>query len=564
MVWSCLPRFDSEPVFGRLLDSGGGDFSIAPAEGQLGEQRYLPNSNILVTEFSAGDGRFRITDFMPRFFNAGRMFRPTQLLRIVEPLEGTPAIRVNCSPVRGWSKERARSIAGSNHVEFEGYSAPLRLTTDMPLSYLEGQPFLLMKPIRLVLSWGPPVEDPLEPLCDRFLASTLGYWQRWVKHCNIPPAFQRQVIRSALTLKLHCYEDTGAIIAAMTTSIPEAPGSGRTWDYRYCWLRDSYYTLDALRLLGHFEEREHFTQFLIGVTARSPDMNLRPLYRVDGGEDLEERIVPGWEGFCGEQPVRVGNAAAAHLQHDVFGELVLALTPVFMDERFEQERSKVSLDLVERLARRAVTVAGTPDAGIWEYRKSWKPQTFSNLMCWAAADRMARIAERHRPGKVAEFREAAEAVRAQILGNAWSDSLGAFAGEYGGAHADASLLQMVPLRFLPRDDARLKATVRRIREDLTHNGWLLRYRNDDGLGVPSVAFVICTFWLVEALALLGEIGEARVVLEEAPSVLSSLGLMSEDFDLVTRRLWGNFPQTYSHVGLIHAAFAASPRWAEVL
>ena len=322
--------------------------------------------------------------------------------------------------------------------------------------------------------------------------------------------------------------------------------------------------LDALRLLGHFEEREHFIQYLLNVSASSPGLDLKPLYRVDGGSDLDERVLENWAGFNGDGPVRVGNAAAAHVQHDVYGELVLALTPIFIDDRFEQERSEATLKLVEGLARKALTVVGTPDAGIWEYRKAWQPQTFSSLMCWAAAERMGRIAQRHRPAHAAEFRQAAAKIHDEILAKAWNEKRGSFVGDYGGEHLDAALLQMAPLRFLPGGDKRLLATVNAIRNDLARDGWLMRYRNDDGLGAPSVAFVICTFWLVEALAAAGETAQAREIMQRAGDVLSPLGLMSEDCEVASRQLWGNFPQAYSHVGLIHAAFAASPRWTDFL
>lgn len=564
LVWCCLPRFDSEPVFGSLLDESGGEFAVAPAHGGSGQQRYWENTNILETRFDNPDGSFRVIDFAPRYIQFERTFRPTQIVRIIEPLDGHPVIRVRCDPVLGWSKRHAEPLQGSNHIQYEGYPAPLRLTTDVPLSYLSGQPFALRGRQHLVLAWGPPVEEPLPALCERYLAGTRNYWQRWVKHCNIPPRFQQEVIRSALALKLHCYEDTGAIIAATTTSIPESPGSGRTWDYRYCWLRDSYYVLDALRLLGHFEEREHFVQYLLNISANATDLDLRPLYRVDGGSDLDERVMENWSGFNGEGPVRVGNAAAEHRQHDVFGELVLALTPVFMDDRFEQERSPAALDLVERLARKAVTVAGTPDAGIWEYRKAWQPQTFSSLMCWAAAERMSRIADRHRPQLAAEFRAAAGRIHAEILERAWSPQRKSFVAAYGEEPLDAALLQMVPLRFLPADDPRLASTVDAIRGELSKGGWMMRYLNDDGLGVPSVAFVICSFWLAEALARLGHRDEAAAMMDRSRELLSPLGLMSEDFDVGRQQMWGNFPQAYSHVGLIHAAFSASPPWSDLL
>ncbi len=353
IVWCCLPRFDSEPVFSTLLDArDGGDFLVGPAGGELGVQRYLDNSNVLETTFETPGGTLRVRDFAPRFVQYDRPFRPTQLVRIVEPLSGTPRIRVRCSPRLGWSKRPAPQTRGSNHVRFQGFPEQLRLTTDIPISYLSGQPFALTDRRHLVLSWGAPVEEPLPGLCSRFLQETLRYWQRWVKECDVPPLFQQEVIRSALALKLHCFEDTGAIVAAMTTSIPEAPGSGRTWDYRYCWLRDAYYALSAFRLLGHFEEREQFVRYLINVASSTPDLDLAPLYRIDANEDLEERVLENWPGFNGDGPVRVGNAAARQRQNDVFGEMVLALSPVFLDERFSAERSPATLDLLGRLARR--------------------------------------------------------------------------------------------------------------------------------------------------------------------------------------------------------------------
>jgi len=564
IVWCCLPRFDSEPLFGSLLDAGGGEFAVAPADGRSGRQNYIENTNVLATEFEAADGRFRVLDFAPRFNRHERMFRPTQLVRIIEPIEGTPSIRVRFQPRLGWSKAVPQFLQGSNHVRVEGFDAPVRLTSDISPTYLNGQAFALTERRHLVLSWGPPLEDAIAPVCDQFLRLTVLYWQRWVKHCNIPPSYQQAVIRSALALKLHCFEDTGAIVAAMTTSIPEARGSGRTWDYRYCWLRDAYYVLEALRLLGHFEEREQFIQYLINIAANAPDLDLRPLYRIDGGSDLSEQILENWAGFEGDGPVRIGNGAALHQQHDVFGEMVLALAPIYMDDRFTLERSPATLDLIERLARKAISVAGTPDAGIWEVRKTWEPQTFSSLMCWAAADRMAQIAQRHCPERTAEFHAAAEKIREQIVAQAWLADPGAFASTYGGADLDAALLQMATLRFLPQGDPRMGTNIDAIERALSLDGWMYRYRNDDGLGTPEVAFVICTFWLVEALVATGRMQAARALMQRVQEALSPLGLIAEDYATLSGRMWGNFPQAYSHVGLIHAAFAASPRWRDIL
>jgi len=565
VVWCCLPRFDAEPVLASMLDPArGGHFLVGPSAGGHGRQRYLPNTNVLATEFSDGQGAFRVIDFAPRFEQHQRAFHPTQLFRIIEPLRGTPRVQVRCDPVLGWTGRPADRVQGSNHVRFEGYAAQLRLTTDVPLSYLGGQPFTLTGRRHMVLTWGAPIEEPLAPLADRFLAETVRYWQRWVKGCEVPAAYQEQVIRSALALKLHCFEDTGAIVAATTTSVPESPGSGRTWDYRYCWLRDAFFVLGALRRLGCFEERERFTQWIFDVAGGSPDLDLAPLYRIDGRSDLAELEHDGWAGYEGNRPVRTGNGAASHRQNDVYGETALSLVPVFLDERFRDERSDAALDLVARLARKAVHVAGTPDAGIWEYRSEWTPQTFSTLMSWAAADRVATVLDRRAPGCGAELAGEASRLRAEILTRAWRPELGSFAASYPSNDLDASTLLMVPLRFLPREDPRLASTVDAISRALGRGDWLDRYRHDDGFGTPQVAFVLCTFWLVQALAGLGRHDEARRQLEATFDALSPLGLLSEDYDPKGRRLWGNFPQAYSHVGLIHAAFDASPRWPEVL
>jgi GH15 family glucan-1,4-alpha-glucosidase len=565
IVWCCLPRFDSEPVFATLLDaSEGGFFQVGPADGSAGTQRYIDNTNILETTFDTPDAGVRILDFAPRFNQYDRTFRPTQLIRIIEPIRGTPRICVKCEPRLGWSKKKPSRMPGSNHIRFEGFSAQLRLTTDIPISYLAGQTFALTERCYLVLTWGIPIEEPLAPLCERFLQETTRYWQRWVKECDVPPLFQQEVIRSALALKLHCFEDTGAIVASMTTSIPESPGSGRTWDYRYCWLRDAYYALSAFRLLGHFEERERFIRYLINVASASPNLDLAPLYRVDATMDLEESTLTAWPGFNGEGPVRIGNAAAKQCQIDVFGEMVLALCPVFLDDRFSAERSRNTLELLQRLARKAISVAGTPDTGIWEFRNGAHPQTFSSLMCWAAADRMASVLDRRQSAAGPGMRQAAERIRAEIIAKAWSENKGTFVATYEGTGLDASLLQIASLRMLTADDPRLRATVDVVWRELARGGWLLRYQLDDGFGMPTVAFIMCTFWLVEALVVVGRNMEARELLERARAALSPLGLLSEDYAVEDLRMWGNFPQAYSHVGLIHAAFAASPRWSEVL
>lgn len=564
VVWSCLPRFDSPPVFGSILDPDGGEWLVGPADGSEGVMDYAGNTNVLETTFETSTGKFILRDFAPRFEQHSRMFRPPMIVRQIELISGTPRIVVKCRPVLGWSKAAPQEIAGSHHITYAGFDSELRLTTDIPMSYLDGRPFTLTGTQHMVLTWGAPVEESLTVVCRRFLNETLQHWHQWVKQCNIPPRHQHEVIRSALALKLHCFEDTGAIIAATTTSIPESPKSGRTWDYRYCWLRDAYYTVDAFRLLGQFDEREQFIKYLLNIVGGTDGLALAPLYSVTGHRPVDEHFAEGWAGYNGDGPVRVGNAAMAHQQHDVFGELVLALAPIFFDERFSAERTPATLDLLLRLAERAIAVAGTPDTGIWEFRTEPTAQTFSSLMCWAAADRAATIAARFKPERELELREAATRIQKEIAARAYNPECQALVGCYDGAELDASLLQMAPLRLFPPDDTRLRDTVDRIWQQLSNGGWLVRYRQDDGFGTPSVAFMLCTFWLIEALATLGRLEEARDLMDSVANSLGPLGLMAEDFDPLSGKMSGNFPQAYSHVGFIRAAFASSPRWSEIL
>jgi GH15 family glucan-1,4-alpha-glucosidase len=566
LVWCCLPRFDSDPIFSRLLDetSDFGRFSVEPAGGGAGRQTYLENTNVLSTLFQTDTGTFRVLDFAPRFSQVEGIFHPTQLQRVVEPIDGQPVVRVRFAPRLGWSMEPAGLVRGARHLRVEGFASPVWLETDIALDdVVEQRPFALTDRKHLLLTWGSPVEQPLPGLCERYLASTIRYWQLWVKHTSIPPLWQQETIRSALALKLHCFEETGAIVAATTTSIPESPGAGRTWDYRYCWLRDAAYVLGALRHLGHFEERDHFVRYLLNIVGDAPDFKFSPLYRVDGSSELEERVVAGWPGFANDGPVRVGNGAALHVQNDVFGELLLALSPLYLDDRFADERSRDALALLERLAEHACAVVGTPDAGIWEYRTEWKPQTFSSLMSWAGANRMSVIAARHTPGHRGHYEDAAARIRELIIAEAWSERLGSFAGTHGGDQLDAALLQMAPLRILPASDPKLLGTIDAIGAALSQEGWLYRYHLDDGFGRPSVAFVLCTFWMIEALAATSRAQEARALMERVRAAMSPLGLMAEDYAPSARRMWGNFPQAYSHAGLIHGAFAASPRWLDL-
>ncbi|MBI2895738.1 MAG: glycoside hydrolase family 15 protein [Deltaproteobacteria bacterium] len=537
VVWCCLPRFDSEPVFARLHDDrDGGELLVGPAGGEVGAQRYVGDTNVLETTFRTAEGAWRVIDFAPRFFLYGRRFRPTQLVRILEPLEGAPRVQVRCEPRLGWSKASPRAVHGSGHVTFEGFASALDLATDIPLTNLDGRGFLLTGRRHLVLSWGTVVDEDLAPLCQRFMAETVAYWLTWVKRCKIPPLYQREVIRSALALKLHCFDDTGAVVASPTTSIPASPGV-RPRDLRHCRLKDAPSAIRALHSLGHFEEREDYIRFLLDVAGSSPTLDLGPWVQVDGSSCPDERVLDGWPGFGGDSSVLVGSPSKRQ-PSEVLGSLVLAVAPAFFDVRFEAKQSRAVLDLMERLARRAIGVEASGDAPI-------ELRTLDNLMSWAAADRMASVAARHRRALAPELEAEAGRIRDRILSRAWSPALGSFTSTFGGEELDSSLLRMAALRFLPPDHPRLTGTIARIRQEL------------------ACAGVRDVLRLVEALAATGDVAGARAAMDRACSALSPLGLASEAVLPSTSRMRGNFPHSASHAALINAAFAASPTWAEV-
>ncbi|MCB9586752.1 MAG: glycoside hydrolase family 15 protein [Polyangiaceae bacterium] len=560
--WLCWPRFDSSFVFGSLLDSKrGGEFSVQPRESEFQtEQDYLPNTNILRTVFSSESGRFELIDFAPRYKQYDRSFKPNMLVRRLRPLDGRPSVKVACHPVYDYGEKVPASYVASNHVQWQVDGGPLRLTTNVPLAYLlEERPFLLTQETYVVLTWGNPLEAALEETCETFFSRTRKYWETWVKHTNLPGIFQREVIRSALALKLHQYEDTGAITAATTTSIPEHAGSGRNWDYRYCWLRDTYFTLHAMRRLGHFEEMERFVSFAHNIAEGTAA--LQPVYGISGESRLSERTLDHLAGYKDDnQPVRVGNAAYLQVQNDVYGEIIAAIAPQFLDLRFDtQGNHEHRAALVHRLLGYIEHTMELPDAGIWEYRAEPEVHTFPLLFHWIGAALSARIGKSIADPAL-EGRALGLVARARsiIEEQCYRPELGFYAESTSPSNnnADASLFMMVNMGYLKRGDARAERHVRELYKRLSVDRYLMkRYNHFDGIGETLSTFTVCGFWAAEALARLGYREEAIEACEQLIKHANHVGLFSEDIDPQNGEQWGNFPQTYSHVGLINAAFA---------
>jgi glucoamylase len=328
--WMCMPRFDSSFIFGSLLDDNkGGEFSIKPAKGHFSsKQSYLDNTNILITEFKASDGRFRIIDYAPRFYQYDRYFKPLMLFRKIELLEGRPFIKIICNPVYEYGRLIPEIMIGSNHIRYLNFGSVVRLTTDIPLNFIINEsPFVLSDNKYLVFTYGEPLEAPLQETAERFLEKTRNYWIDWVKSTSIPMIYQKEMIRSALVLKLHQYEDTGGIIASGTTSLPEENHSTRNWDYRYCWMRDSYYTLMAFNSIGHFEELERYFNFIENIILNNVENRIQPLYSITAEKNINENTLD-LDGYLGNKPVRIGNEAYTHIQNDVYGQLLVSLLPI--------------------------------------------------------------------------------------------------------------------------------------------------------------------------------------------------------------------------------------------
>ncbi len=553
--WMCLPRFDSSPVFGKLIGGeSGGEFSIRPEAPDYGcEQRYITNTNILTTTIDLGESSYCITDFAPRFMQQDRYYRPLMLIRKIEPLRGSPRVRVVCKPMGDYGRRTLQVERGSNHIRYSGLQENLRLSTNIPLDYVLGEKsFVLRETSYMFFTYGVPLEGPLQETAERFMERTRLYWQRWVKSTSIGANYQEAVIRSALTLKICQYEDTGAIIAAPTTSLPEFPHSTRNWDYRYCWMRDTYYTLNAFNSIGHFEEMEKYFSFLANIPMPN-GRRIQPLYGIGGEEMLTEEELP-LPGYLGNQPVRRGNEAYTHIQNDVYGQILLAILPLFADERFHNLPGTDASQLVSTLLDKIEMTIDEPDAGIWEFRHQAHRHAYTNLFQWAGCHAAIKIADRNgRQDIVLRAKSLADRAAAHIEACFLPDRK-AYAQGIGNTHMDASTLQLINMGYLAPDSPRALSHLKALEEDLrAGKGLFYRYLQVDDFGKPEATFLICGFWYAEALACVGRIDDAMEAFEELASKANHLGLLSEDIDASDGSMWGNFPQAYSHVGLVNAA-----------
>ena len=566
MSWLCLPRLDGEPVFNTLV-GGSGEFSVELIGQCRARQRYIRNTAVLETELEAQDGSaVLITDFAPRFMDKGRMFRPASMVRRIQPLRGMPRIRITLQASCRKGACEMPAQRGVSHVSFLDEEAGFRITTDAPLSYVMDQrEFVLDHTLAFLLGPDESLSDTVGAMALDWQERTCEHWADWTRRLATPPEWQDAVIRAAITLKLCVYEETGGIVAALTTSIPEHADSERNWDYRYCWLRDAYFTVTALNRLSAMGTLETYMAFLRNTVALTKGGHIQPVYGIALEDDLTETIAEDLPGYRGMGPVRFGNQAAEHIQHDVYGHVILGAAQAFFDERLQTKAGQREFKHFEVVGERAYAVYNTPDAGIWEYRGRAHVHTSSAIMCWAACDRLAKIAARlGLDERTGYWTQRADEIRETVLRDAWSEARQAFTGAFGGEALDASVLLMAEIGFIDPMDPRYVATVDRIDEELRDGYHVYRYRVADDFGKPKTAFTACTFWHIDALARIGRLDEARAMFEDVLAHRTQLGLLSEDIDTATGELWGNFPQTYSMVGIINAANRLSMDWEKIV
>ena len=566
IVWWCFPRFDSDPVFSRLLagDEEKGFCEVALVDQVEVKTQYMRNTAVVETTLvDARGGQVRVVDFAPRFDLYGRTYRAPQIVRRIEPVAGLPRIVIKVRPTSNYGERVSEMSVGSHHIRYVSGGGVVRLTTDAPISYIVAETgFPLHRRLNLVFGQDDPFRETIDEACREFLDRTCDHWQEWVRRLSVPFEWQAAVVRAAITLRLCAYEDTGGIVAAHTTSIPEAPGTSRNWDYRYCWLRDAFFVVLALNRLGATSMMESYIHYFTTIATRETG-TLPPVHGVVPFTSLDERTTPSLKGYRGCGPVRIGNQAAEQIQHDSYGSVVLGAAQMFVDERLTFMGDSALFAQLETLGERAWKAAFEPDAGIWEYRGRTRVHTYSAALCWAACDRLARIArilglaERER-----RWASRAEVIRERLLAGAWDEKRGAFTGAIGSSDLDASVLLLAELGFLPPEDPRFRRTCETIGRELMRNGRIMRYAAPDDFGAPETAFLACSFWYIDALAQIGRRDEAREMFESVLAHRNHFGLLSEDVHPGTGELWGNFPQAYSMAGIINTATRLSSSWEE--
>ena len=566
--WCCLPNFDSSSVFARILDErNGGRFAIEPLGEYQVRQEYIDRTNVLVTKYSCGEHAFELIDFMPRYkTDAGLYHCPPDIVRYIRHLSGRPEIRIHYEPRPAYAQHPTRIETTQDfikHLTVKGQYESVYLYTDLPFErVIEARPLTIERDCYLLLSYNQKLIRPDLDWVRLEFERTKVYWLGWVAKTKVFTPYQKQVERSSLVLKLLTYQKTGAILAAVTTSLPETLGGIRNWDYRYCWIRDASMTITTLARLGHFNVARRFLQFIMDIVPYK-DENIQIVYPIDYRRSLTEQELPWLAGYEKSKPVRIGNAAVNQKQNDIYGVLLDAIYDSLMIFRHSLNNMDDIWTVVRTLARHIRNNWDKLDSSIWEFRTEQKHFTFSKILCWVGMDRAARIAHFFGKKNDAEsFTASRDEMKAEILRQGCDPATAALTQFYGGTSKDAANLLAEQYGFLSRKDPIYVNSVLQTYDALCRDGLMYRYKTPDDFGVPESSFTICTFWMIKSLFLIGRQEQAVEMFERVLQYSNHVGLFSEDIDFTSKRLLGNFPQGYSHIALIDTALTISnsPQW----
>ena len=557
--WCCLPDFDSPSIFAKLLDNGkGGSFSLIVDDNYTITQKYIDWTNVLCTEFKSVKGTFEVIDFMPRYkLIDDDYFSPAEIYRYIKYISGTPTFKVRYRPVFNYAREEVSNTTEDNYIRTYSRVKP----TDCIYLYtsLNFNDVLVSKEIEitqhqfLLLSYNQKLIDIDIKRVYLEFQRTKVYWLNWTNRSRKYEKYNEEIIRSLLVLKIMSYQNTGAVLAALTTSLPETIGDVRNWDYRFCWLRDASMSIETLLKMGHYYSAQRFLVYLKGIL-KSKNDSFQTMYGIRGERELTETELPHLAGYENSKPVRIGNAAFSQRQNDVFGYLLNVIYQYY--EYFPGTLDEIEdiWEIVRNICRTISTHWEKLDKGIWEIRSEEKHFVFSKVMSWVAMDRAAKIATALNKTYYAEtWRGIADDIKEDVIKNGWKEDLQTFTQTYCNSELDASLLLMAEYGFIAADDLKYKKTVLAVKKALFYNGLVYRYINPDDFGRPASSFTICTFWLIQALFRTGMKEEAKNIFENLLECGNHLGLFSEDIDFTTKRLLGNFPQAYSHLALINTA-----------
>ncbi|WP_026714858.1 glycoside hydrolase family 15 protein [Flavobacterium daejeonense] len=561
--WCCLPEFDSSSIFAKLLDKEkGGSFEILTDSSYNTVQQYYDNTSILVTTFSNETDAFEVYDFMPRYLKEDRSSHtPPEIIRFVKLKSGTPCFSIRYNPKLEYAMGETVSYVKKDHIvsltRNEKFDS-LYFYSNLDLEAIHSEKLIkLTEDSFFLFGYNEKIFKPSLSKIKLEFERTKVYWLNWSEKTISYQRYNREIQRSAITLKLLSYEKTGAVLAAATTSLPETIGEVRNWDYRFCWIRDASMVVKILSVLGHKTFASNYLRFIIDLIP-DKDEKLQIMYSINKDKELTEEILDHLSGYEGSKPVRIGNAAYLQRQNDIYGILMDVIYHQFVHFSTDIDNGEEMWDITKGIAWLVEHHWQDTDKGIWEFRTEDRHFTFSKVLCWTAIDRAVKVADIiGKKRKAEKWQKLRDTIRKDIMEKAWNEEVQAFTQSYGSVHLDASVLLMEDYGILNANDPKYISTVKAIGRDLSREGLLYRYKSADDFGQPTSSFTICSFWYINSLYKIGKYQEAKMLFERILTYSNHLGLFSEDLDFKTKRLLGNFPQAYSHLALIETAINLS-------